>query len=169
MPIYMPVEGVTGRVTAAGFEDTKAADAGLRKVGPGTLVLSNQNETITFDLTIQETSRPFHDQGVKVYIDVVYNHTADDGGGPRVIVFKGDTDGVQVGGVGDDLIVGGGEDQSYNPGFRGGVSVAVGDLDGAKTLESLLAVGEPIVDATGMMVLLQDGSVGSVGSSVDLF
>lgn len=169
MPIYMPVEGVKGRVTAEGFEGSTAADGELQKAGPGTLVLSNQNETMAFDLTFQDSNRQFHDQGFKVYIDVVYNHTAEDGGGLRVIVFGGETDGTQVREVGEDLIVGGTPDQSYDPGFRGGVSVAVGDIDGVANLDSLLAVGEPVVEAGGMMVLLQDGSVRSLGSSVDLF
>lgn len=160
MPIFMPVEGVKGRVQAEGFESRIADDGGLQKAAAGTLV--------AFDLTFQDGDRQFHDQGLKVYVDVVYNHAAGDGGGPRVVVFGGDTEGRQSGSLGDDPALGGTPDRSYDPAFRGGVSVAAGDVEGAAILESLLAAVEPGVEAGGMIMLLQDGSVRSVGSSVDL-
>ena len=165
MPIFMKVDGVKGAVTEQGHS---AADGGLQKVGPGTLVLSGQNETTAFDLTFQDGDPPSHVDGIKVYVDVVYNHTAE-GGGPRVIVFDGRTDGPAAVGDGQDLIIGGTPDQAYDPSFRGGIPVAAGDLDRDAVLDNLLAAGEPAAHSGGMLVALGDGSVRSVGSSADIF
>lgn len=106
---------------------------------------------------------------VKVLVDVVYNHTSEGSTGTRAIVVSGDTDGTKLGSIGDDLIVGGAESHSYDAGFRGGVYVAVGEIDGAAMLDGAAEFGAPVVGAGGMVVLLQDGSVRAVDGSLDLF